>query len=142
MAKDNRVYVWKDRKRIFGLPLTFTRYMLTDEQLFINKGFFNISEERIMLYRIMDVSISLKLKDRIFHTGDVLIVSSDKTDSSLVLENIKNARAVADMLSELVEKRRTQKGAIVREFSGDGEFTQDADAMVDSEASEDSGDTN
>lgn len=22
------VYIWKDRKRIFGLPITFTRYRL------------------------------------------------------------------------------------------------------------------
>lgn len=127
MAKDTRVYVWKDRKRIYGMPITFTRYMLTEEQLFINRGFFNISEERIMLYRIMDVSLSLKLHDRIFGTGDITIVSSDKTNNHVVLENIKNARQIADLLSDLVEKRRTEKRSIVREYSGDGDFTEPLD---------------
>ena len=32
--------VWKDRKRIiFGLPWTFTRYILTQEKLTIDTGF-------------------------------------------------------------------------------------------------------
>ena len=30
--------IWKDRKRpIFGLPLSFTKYILTEEKLIINK---------------------------------------------------------------------------------------------------------
>ena len=33
-------YIWKDRKRtIFGLPLSFTVYKLTEEKLIIETGF-------------------------------------------------------------------------------------------------------
>ena len=32
--------IWKDRKRPFmGLPLSFTRYELTEQKLLINTGF-------------------------------------------------------------------------------------------------------
>lgn len=32
--------IWKDRKRpIFGLPLSFTSYSLSDERLFVKKDF-------------------------------------------------------------------------------------------------------
>ena len=27
-------YLWKDRKRHFGLPLSFTRYSLSEDRLF------------------------------------------------------------------------------------------------------------
>ena len=31
-------YLWKDRKRYFGLPLSFTRYSLSEDRLFCEKG--------------------------------------------------------------------------------------------------------
>ena len=27
-------YLWKDRKRYFGLPLSFTRYRLSEDRIF------------------------------------------------------------------------------------------------------------
>ena len=39
-------FVWQDRKRtLFGLPLSFTVYRLTEEKLFIETGFLNKKEE-------------------------------------------------------------------------------------------------
>ena len=32
-------YLWKDRKRYFGLPLSFTRYCLSDDRLFVSVAF-------------------------------------------------------------------------------------------------------
>ena len=47
--------IWKDRKRpIFGLPLSFTKYILTEEKLIINTGFLVKTEEEIRLYRMTD----------------------------------------------------------------------------------------
>ena len=31
---DSIVYTWKDRKRILGMPITFTRYRLSEDRLF------------------------------------------------------------------------------------------------------------
>ena len=50
--------VWQDRKRIiFGLPWTFTKYVLTKEKLLIQTGILNTKEEEVRLYRIMDVTL-------------------------------------------------------------------------------------
>ena len=51
-------FIWKDRKRpIFGLPLSFTKYQLTEEKLLIETGIFSIHQEEIRLYRIMDLTL-------------------------------------------------------------------------------------
>ena len=54
MAQDKTV--WKDRKRtVFGLPWSFTRYLLYENKLVIDVGLFSRTEDEIRLYRIMDI---------------------------------------------------------------------------------------
>ena len=84
--------LWRDRKRYFGLPLSFTRYRLSEDRIFCEKGFFNIKEEEILLYRVRDLELHLKLTQRIFGVGSVIVHSSDKTMPTLELKNIKTPR--------------------------------------------------
>ena len=43
MAKEDFDYVWTDKKRtIFGLPLSFTRYYLTETKLICRHGLLSI----------------------------------------------------------------------------------------------------
>ena len=37
--------LWTDRKRVLGLPLSFTRYSLTANKLVLNTGFMSLHEE-------------------------------------------------------------------------------------------------
>ena len=46
-------YLWKDRKRYLGLPLSFTRYRLSEDRVFCEKGFLNIHEEEVLLQIIL-----------------------------------------------------------------------------------------
>lgn len=110
-------YLWKDRKRIFfGLPWTFERYSLSDDRLFVSKGFFKISEDEVRLYRIMDISLELKFWQRWFNLGSIKIVSADKTMGTFELKNIKNPRQVKELLSGKVEEVRTAKKVSNREY--------------------------
>ena len=55
MKKNAFDYVWTDKKRsLFGLPLTFTRYYLTESKFITRTGFLNIDEDEIDLYKITD----------------------------------------------------------------------------------------
>ena len=59
--------LWTDKKRtLFGLPLSFTRYYLTDHQLITRTGFLSVQEDEIELYRITDKRIQQPLSQRIF----------------------------------------------------------------------------
>jgi len=118
-------YVWKDRKRIiFGLPWTFTRYYLTEEKLIIDTGFLNRKEEEIRLYRILDITLKRPLGQRLWGLGTVHLCTADKTTSELDVKRVKNSREFKELLSDLVEKERTEKRIAGREYmiADDGDF--------------------
>ena len=57
MIKSGRIkMIWQDRKRILGLPLTFTQYALSEDRVFVQTGLLNTRFEEALLYRIQDIS--------------------------------------------------------------------------------------
>ena len=114
--------VWKDRKRIiFGLPWTFTRYILTQEKLTIDTGFISRKEDEIRLYRVLDITLDRPLSQRIWGLGSIRLNTADKTSPEIVIKRIKHAKTVKDMLSDMVEKERDEKRIAAREFMGNGD---------------------
>lgn len=109
--------IWSDKKRpIFGLPLSFTKYRLTRDRLFIETGFLNKREDEVRLYRIMDVTLTRSLFQRIFGVGTVSCCSADKTMKDFDIVSIKNPKEVKEMLSVQVEEEREAKRVTNREF--------------------------
>ena len=41
--------IWHDRKRFLGMPITFTRYALSEDRFFVRKGLLNVQQEEILL---------------------------------------------------------------------------------------------
>ena len=39
------VEIWHDRKRILGMPISFTRYALSEDRLFLRRGFLNVRHD-------------------------------------------------------------------------------------------------
>lgn len=103
------VYLWKDRKRYFGLPLSFTRYRLSEDRIFCEKGFFNIHSEEVLLYRVRDLELIMSLSQRIFGVGTVCIHSSDKTAPDLKLLNVKRPREVKELIFQQVEAAKDRR---------------------------------
>ena len=124
-------YLWKDRKRHLGLPLSFTRYALSEDRLFLSVGFFSIKDEEILLYRIRDISTSRSLWQRIFGVGTITVVSSDKTAPPLLLKNVKNPLDVKELLHRQVEevkiRRRIRVGEIMTDVPED--LPEESDAQ-------------
>ena len=128
----NIEYLWKDRKRYFGMPLSFTRYMLSEDRLFISVGFLNIKDDEILLYRVRDIDTQRSLWQRIFGVGTVTVISSDQTMPSLVLKNVKDPVFVKELIHKQVEemkiKRRVRFGEVMTsDMDGDGEPDDDFD---------------
>ena len=124
--------VWSDRKRtLFGLPWSFTKYILTDEKLLIVKGLFKQTEDEIRLYRILDMSLTRSLFERIDRVGTIHCCSSDKTASEFDIKRVKDSRRVKEMLSDLVEKQRIARGVSIREEMAPNLFDTDHDGQHD-----------
>ncbi len=121
-------YVWTDRKRtVFGLPLSFTTYKLTEEKLIIESGFFSKKEEEIRLYRIMDLTLNRPFFERIFGVGTIHCCTADKSTPEFNIAKIKTPREVKDLLSDMVEKQRDEKRITAREFMTDDDFDCDGE---------------
>ena len=110
-------FLWKDRKRYFGLPLSFTRYCLSEDRLFVSEGFLNIKDDEILLYRVRDIDTRRSLWQRLFGVGTVTVISTDKTMPALVLKNIKDPVFVKELIHRQVEemkiRRRVRFGEIM-----------------------------
>ena len=113
----NIQYLWKDRKRYFGMPLSFTRYQLSDDRLFVSVGFLNIKDDEVLLYRVRDIDTNRTLWQRLFGVGTVTVVSSDKTMPTLELKNIRDPMFVKELIHKQVEemkiRRRVRFGEIM-----------------------------
>ncbi|HIX04703.1 MAG TPA: PH domain-containing protein [Candidatus Fournierella pullicola] len=118
--------VWQDRKRIiFGLPWTFTKYVLTKEKLLIQTGILNTKEEEVRLYRIMDVTLRRSLGQRLFGLGTIHCCSADKSTPEFDIKWIPDSAAVKEKLSDLVEAERMAKRVSSREFMSDEDDGED-----------------
>ena len=110
-------YIWQDKKRYFGLPLSFTRYAMSEDRLFTSVGLLNLKDDEVLLYRVRDIDTSRSLWQRLFGVGTVTIMSSDKSMPNMVLKNIKNPVDVKERIHEQVEdmkiRRRVRFGEIM-----------------------------
>ena len=111
-------YLWQDRKRICGLPLTFTRYRLSDDRLFIETGILRFQEEEIMLYKVQDLHLSSTLGQRLCGVGTVSVLSGDQTSPRADLVNIKNPKYVKELIHQQMENSKRQRRVSVLESMG------------------------
>ena len=111
--------IWEDKKRpIFGLPISFTKYQLTETNLIIRTGLLNIKEEDIRLYRIMDITLKCSLFDRLFGVGTIICHSGDISTPNFEIRCVKDAKKVKNMLAELVDNQRKKYNVRSSEFMG------------------------
>ncbi|MGN0630132.1 MAG: PH domain-containing protein [Ruminococcus sp.] len=100
MARDKQIsYIWSDKKRtLFGLPLSFTRYYLTENRFITRTGFLNVKEDELELYRIVDKSLTRSIWQRIFGCGTITLYCKDADTPEKQIVSIKCPREVSDLI--------------------------------------------
>ena len=136
MSFKGQELIWKDRKRYLGMPLSFTRYGLSEDRLFLSVGFLSIKDEEVLLYRIRDISVTRKLGQRLFGVGTITVNSSDKSNPVLEIKNIKNPTAVKELLHPQVEEMKARRRVRYSEIASynddmDDELDADGDGQPD-----------
>ena len=123
--------IWSDRKRYFGLPLSFTKYAISEDRLFQSTGLLNLKYEEILLYRIRDLSLTRSFGQRLFGVGSITVTSSDKTRPVLVIHNVKEPAAVKELIHEQVEDMKIRRRIRFGEIAS---FSSDMDDQLNGEA--------
>lgn len=118
MENKQEQIIWKDRKRILGLPWTFTKYRVDGNRLYFSKGLFSTTEDELLLYRVLDIKICRTFGDKIFGVGTIILYTADKTNTELHIQSIKNPKEVRDMISKMVEEERIRLKVVGREMVG------------------------
>lgn len=75
-----------------------TRYRVTDERLFIERGLLTRTTDQTELIRVDDVRTRKTLVDRLFGLGSVEVVSTDTSDRFVTLEGVPGADEVAEIV--------------------------------------------
>ena len=100
-----------ERKRwlFFGLPFTFTKYIVKEDMITIDAGFLRKVENDCYMYKVQDVELLESLPQRLFGLGSVRCYTGDTTSPTLLVQNVKNARAIKNFILEASEKARRRR---------------------------------
>ena len=137
LKRDYGDVLWTGKKCICGLPISFTRYILTDTSLYTKVGLLNIKEDEIDLYKIMDKNMKLPLGQRIVGCGTIIIISRDRDTPEKHLVAVKKPREVKRILDAAVKAQYDKYMVRGRDMVGAalgaaGGMDMDGDGIPDS----------
>ena len=117
---ENSQVLWTDKKRVLGMPISFTRYSLVTNnsewtKIFVKSGMLSTTIEEVNLYRVYDIKITQSLFQKMFGVGTITLFSNDVTSPLTELINIKDPYKVRNMLAEKIEQARDEKGVRIGE---------------------------
>ncbi|MGN0167368.1 MAG: PH domain-containing protein [Acetatifactor sp.] len=119
-------FVERKRWLFFGLPFTFTKYTIKEDVITIDEGLLKTVENDCYMYKVQDVQHSASLAEKMFGLGTVTCFTGDTSHPKLVLEHIKNSKAVKDFILEQSETARLKRRTVNMLDIGSGNI-DDAD---------------
>lgn len=123
-------YIWSDKKRtLFGLPISFTRYFLTESKFITRKGLLTITEDELDLYKVTDKKLVLKLFPRIFKCGTIVLNVKDVDTPIKEIKTVKKPREVLNLLDKQIDINRDKYNIRGRDMIGGGHPLHPADEM-------------
>lgn len=93
-----------------GMVLTIlgTRYRLTSQRLFVERGILSQTVDQLELIRVDDVRLHKTLVDRFFGLGSILLVSTDATDRQVEVVGVAEAASVAEAVRTHMKSQRAR----------------------------------
>lgn len=112
MAKETDEDIkYRERKRwvFLGLPFTFTVYIIKDDVLTINQGFFKKIENDCYMYKVQDVEHTQTFFERLVGLGTITCFTGDTTHPKLIIEHVKRSREIKNYILEASEAARMRR---------------------------------
>ena len=95
---------------IIYLKTRFTVYEVTDQRIKLKTGILSQEIDECELYRVRDYKIVKPFFQRIFGLGKIELVTSDRSNSSINFDGIKNPENLYNLIRDNVEKIRRKTG--------------------------------
>ena len=95
---------------IIYLKTRFTVYELTNQRIKLKTGILNQEIDECELYRVRDYKVVKPFFQRIFGLGKIELVTSDRSNSNINLNGIKDPENLYNLIRDNVEKIRRKTG--------------------------------
>lgn len=102
-------YIERKRWLFLGLPFTFTRYIIKDDMVTINEGFFRKVENDCYMYKIQDMQHTASLAERMMGLGTITCFTGDTTHPQLKLVHIRHSKDIKNYMLDAAEKARIKR---------------------------------
>ena len=112
MAKETDEDIkYRERKRwvFLGLPFTFTVYIIKDDVLTIDQGFFKKIENDCYMYKVQDVEHTQTFFERQVGLGTITCFTGDTTHPKLIIEHVKRSKEIKNYILEASEAARMRR---------------------------------
>ncbi|MBR1931908.1 MAG: PH domain-containing protein [Lachnospiraceae bacterium] len=116
-------FVERKRWLFLGLPFTFTKYIIKEDMITIDKGLLRTTENDCYMYKVQDVQHSATLAEKLVGLGTVICHTGDTTDPILVLEHVKNSKAIKDFILKESEEARLKRRTVNMLDIGTGDIS-------------------
>ena len=88
----------------------FTVYEVTDQRIRLKTGILSQEIDECELYRVRDYRVVKPFFQRIFGLGKIELSTSDRSNSSINLNGIKDTENLYNLIRDNVEKTRRKTG--------------------------------
>ena len=95
---------------IIYLKTRFTVYEVTNQRIKLKTGILNQEIDECELYRVRDYKVVKPFFQRIFGLGRIELVTSDRSNSNINLNGIKDPENLYNLIRDNVEKIRRKTG--------------------------------
>ena len=111
VSNNEEQVMFRERKRIllFGLPWTFTKYIITPSLITLNQGLLNTTEDDCYMYKVQDVKLTASLFERIVGVATITCYTGDVTNPELKLVHIRHAKEIKSYLLQASEAARLRR---------------------------------
>lgn len=111
MATEEKKYAFQERKRVlfFGLPWTFTKYLISDDMITVDTGLLRVEENDCYMYKVQDVKLTATLIERMFGLGTVTCYTGDVTSPQLMIVHVKHAKEIKNYILKASEEARMRR---------------------------------
>lgn len=118
-------FVERKRWLFLGLPFTFTKYIIKEDMITIDTGLLKSVENDCYMYKVQDVEHVASLAERIFRLGTIVCYTGDTTHPKLLIEHVRNSRAIKDFILKESEEARMRRRTVNMLDIGSGDMGDD-----------------